>query len=79
MQQGAYNPSINSSVADFMSAVSEPSEQEVMGKVVRDLLNDGQRLSRRTLCTRLLSQLDRASCKKEQAIYQTLVGYLFVR
>jgi len=50
-----------------------------MGKVVRDLLNDGQRLSRRTLCTRLLSQLDRASCKKEQAIYQTLVGYLFVR
>ncbi|KMB30967.1 hypothetical protein SL55_00874 [Klebsiella pneumoniae] len=59
------------------SKASLPSQQETLGQIVMDILNEGRHLNRKALCTKLLSRLDRARAPEEESHYQTLIGLLF--
>ncbi len=52
-------------------------QQETLGQIVMDILNEGRHLNRKALCTKLLSRLDRARAPEEESHYQTLIGLLF--
>ncbi|MDZ1773531.1 regulatory protein YcgZ [Klebsiella quasipneumoniae] len=63
--------------AQYFNKASLPSQQETLGQIVMDILNEGRHLNRKALCTKLLSRLDRARAPEEESHYQTLIGLLF--
>ncbi|TBO69541.1 two-component-system connector protein YcgZ [Klebsiella quasipneumoniae subsp. similipneumoniae] len=66
-----------SSIYSTKPKASLPSQQETLGQIVMDILNEGRHLNRKALCTKLLSRLDRARAPEEESHYQTLIGLLF--
>ena len=57
----------------------EPTQQETLGQVVVEILSDGRNLNRKSLCTKLLSRLERADGPEEEEHYHMLLGLLFER
>jgi hypothetical protein len=60
MQQNGYIPDTANAIAQYFNKASLPSQQETLGQIVMDILNEGRHLNRKALCTKLLSRLDRA-------------------
>lgn len=54
-------------------------QQETLGQVVVEILSDGRNLNRKSLCTKLLSRLERADGPEEEEHYHMLLGLLFER
>ena len=77
MQQNGYIPDTANAIAQYFNKASLPSQQETLGQIVMDILNEGRHLNRKALCTKLLSRLDRARAPEEESHYQTLIGLLF--
>ncbi|QGN37306.1 regulatory protein YcgZ [Klebsiella oxytoca] len=77
MQQNGYIPDTANAIAQYFNKASLPSQQETLGQIVMDILNEGRNLNRKSLCTKLLSRLEVASQPEEENHYQTLIGLLF--
>lgn len=73
MQQNGYIPDTANAIAQYFNKASLPSQQETLGQIVMDILNEGRHLNRKALCTKLLSRLDRARAPEEESHYQTLI------
>ena len=71
MQQNGYIPDTANAIAHYFNKASLPSQQETLGQIVMDILNEGRNLNRKSLCTKLLGRLE------EENHYQTLIGLLF--
>lgn len=56
-----------------------PTQQETLGQVVVEILSDGRNLNRKSLCTKLLSRLEKANGPEEEHHYHMLLGLLFER
>ena len=67
MQQNGYIPDTANAIAQYFNKASLPSQQETLGQIVMDILNEGRHLNR----------LDRARAPEEESHYQTLIGLLF--
>jgi hypothetical protein len=76
MQQNGYMPDTANTIARHFNEASLPSQQETLGQMVMDILNEGRSLNRKSLCTKLLSRLEVASQPEEEKHYQTLIGLL---
>ncbi|STV77244.1 two-component-system connector protein YcgZ [Klebsiella michiganensis] len=63
-------------IAHYFNKASLPSQQETLGQIVMDILNEGRNLNRKSLCTKLLGRLEVASEPEEENHYQTLIGLL---
>ena len=61
------------------SKATLPTQQETLGQVVVEILSDGRNLNRKSLCTKLLSRLERAEGPEEEQHYHMLLGLLFER
>lgn len=66
MQQNGYIPDTANAIAQYFNKASLPSQQETLGQIVMDILNEGRHLNRKALCTKLLSRLDRARAPEEE-------------
>ncbi|MGU3522914.1 regulatory protein YcgZ [Enterobacteriaceae bacterium C23F] len=79
MQQKGYIPDTASAITQYFSKADMPTQQETLGQIVVEILSDGRNLNRKSLCTKLLSRLDKASCAEEESHYNALIGLLFER
>ncbi|HHG1044534.1 TPA: regulatory protein YcgZ, partial [Klebsiella pneumoniae] len=53
MQQNGYIPDTANAIAQYFNKASLPSQQETLGQIVMDILNEGRHLNRKALCTKL--------------------------
>ncbi len=79
MQQNGYIPDTASAIAQYFNKAILPTQQETLGQIVVEILNDGRNLNRKSLCTKLLGRLQQASCAEEEDHYNALIGLLFDR
>lgn len=66
-------------ISRYFNQLQHPSQQETLGQIVLEILNDGRHLNRKAICTKLLSRLDNVSDPKQEGHYHTLIGMLFTR
>ncbi|KAF6660625.1 hypothetical protein HFD91_11460 [Enterobacteriaceae bacterium EKM102V] len=69
--------SLNKEVAAYFSRAVMPSQQEVLGAIVVEVLRSGRKLSRKAICLRLMARLEKASSPEEEQHLQELVGLIF--
>ena len=79
MQQNSYITNSSNAIARYFDKASQPSQQQTLGEIVREILCDGRSLNRKAICSKLLCRLETASSPKEETHYQTLIGLLFER
>lgn len=79
MQQNGYIPDTANAIARYFNKAALPSQQEILGQIVVEILRDGRTLNRKTICMKLLSRLELATDAQEESHYNTLIGLLFDR
>ena len=79
MQQKGYVADSATSIAQYFEKAALPTQQETLGQVVVEILSDGRNLNRKSLCTKLLSRLEKAKGPEEERHYHLLLGLLFER
>lgn len=79
MRQNGYATDSAAAIAQYFEKAALPTQQETLGQVVVEILSDGRNLNRKTLCTKLLGRLERASGPEEEQHYHMLLGLLFER
>lgn len=79
MRQGGTNPNTENDLSHFFSEAVVPSQQELLGQMVFEILRAGKDLNRKTLCVTLLKKLDLASEPEQKQHYNALIGLLFGR
>ena len=79
MQQEGYATDSAAAIAQYFEKAALPTQQETLGQVVVEILSDGRNLNRKSLCTKLLSRLERADGPEEEKHYHMLLGLLFER
>ena len=79
MQQNGYQLDAAAAIAQYFDKAALPSQQETLGQVVVENLRQGRSLNRKTLCTKLLGRLEKATDTHEEQHYQMLIGLLFDR
>ena len=86
MQQNGYIPDTANAIAHYFNKASLPSQQETLGQIVMDILNEGRNLNLillngyGTFVAVLIcypGRLEVASEPEEENHYQTLIGLLF--
>lgn len=79
MQQNGYIFDTAGAIAQYFNKANLPTQQEMLGQIVVEILHDGRHLNRKALCTKLLSRLEKTTCEKEKGHYNALIGLLFER
>lgn len=79
MQQNGYISDTANAIAQYFNKAHLPTQQETLGQIVVEILSDGRSLNRKSLCTKLLTRLEKASCTEEKGHYNALIGLLFER
>lgn len=69
MQQNISVPDSANAITRYFAKVEQPTQQETLGEIVKEILMDGRNLNRKALCTKLLKRLERASDKEEEHHY----------
>lgn len=77
MQQNISVPDSANAITRYFAKVEQPTQQETLGEIVKEILMDGRNLNRKALCTKLLKRLERASDKEEERHYNQLISMLF--
>ena len=77
MQQHTVRTDSASAISRYFAKAHLPTQQETLGEIVTEILKDGRNLPRKSLCTKLLCRLEKASGEKEQKHYNALIGLLF--
>lgn len=79
MHQNGYVADSAAAIAQYFEKAALPTQQETLGQVVVEILSDGRNLNRKSLCTKLLSRLEKANGPEEEHHYHMLLGLLFER
>ncbi|WP_459447965.1 regulatory protein YcgZ [Erwinia amylovora] len=79
MCRNGSNPIIENDISRYFSEVIMPSQQETLGQIVVEILRSGRNLTRKAICSKLLTRLDLASGPEQERHYQQLIGLLFGR
>ena len=79
MRQNGHAPEAISDIARYFNQASQPSQQETLGEIVVEILRAGHNLSRKAICSKLLSRLELASTAEEESHLHELIGLLFRR
>ncbi|MFB4820711.1 regulatory protein YcgZ [Enterobacter hormaechei subsp. xiangfangensis] len=79
MQQNGHLADTATAIAQYFEKAALPTQQETLGQVVVEILSDGRNLNRKSLCTKLLSRLEKANGPEEEHHYHMLLSLLFER
>ena len=76
MQQNGYIPDTANAIAHYFNKASLPSQQETLGQIVMDILNEGRNLNRKSYVQNCWLA-SKSLGFEEEIHYQTLIGLLF--
>nr|WP_318381455.1 regulatory protein YcgZ [uncultured Enterobacter sp.] len=79
MRQNGYLPDTANAITRYFNKATLPTQQETLGQIVVEILNDGRSLNRKAICSKLLRRLELAADTDEESHYHTLIGLLFDR
>ncbi|WP_075182055.1 regulatory protein YcgZ [Pantoea sp. 1.19] len=79
MRQDGYQPEAKNGMACYFNEVTQPSQQEMLGQIVLEILRAGNSLTRKAICAKLLTRLERASGTEQEKHYHDLLGLLLGR
>ncbi|MEG1212013.1 MAG: regulatory protein YcgZ [Leclercia sp.] len=79
MRENGFAPNTANAITQYFTKANQPSQQEILGQVVVEILREGKLLNRKSLCTKLLCRMEQVSDKEEESRYHTLIGLLFDR
>lgn len=77
MLQTKPTASLNKEIAAYFRRAVLPSQQETLGAIVVEVLRSGRTLSRKAICLRLITRLQKASSPEEEQHLQELLSLLF--
>lgn len=78
MQQNRqYTMDSASAISTYFGKAALPTQQETLGEIMVEILSAGKNLNRKSLCTKLLGRLEKASGMEEEKHYNALIGLLF--
>lgn len=77
MQKSAPVKDSATAITRYFAKAELPTQQHTLGEIVAEILTDGCSLSRKTICTKLLSRLEKAENSQEEAHFNHLIGMLF--
>jgi len=63
-------------IARYFSRAELPTQQQTLGEIVTEILNDGRTLNRKAICRRLLLRLDKAESAEQEAHFNQLIEML---
>ena len=66
-------------ITAYFNKASLRSQQETLGLIVGEILNEGRNLSRLAICTRLLRRVEETEDEAEIAHYNELIALFFER
>ncbi|MBK0004259.1 two-component-system connector protein YcgZ [Erwinia sp. S43] len=66
-------------ISQYFKNATMPSQQETLGRIVTEILVSGKTLSRKAICTSLLSKLETVTSSDEENHYHQLIALLFGR
>jgi len=66
-------------ITAYFNKASLRSQQETLGLIVGEILNEGRNLSRLAICTRLLRRIEETEDEAEIAHYNELIALFFER
>ncbi|CBG88302.1 regulatory protein YcgZ [Citrobacter rodentium] len=79
MHHNSFLAGSSNAITQYFNKANLPTQQETLGQVVVEILSDGKSLNRKSLCTKLLGRLGKATSQEEEHHYHTLIGLLFDR
>ncbi|HKS35060.1 MAG TPA: regulatory protein YcgZ [Enterobacteriaceae bacterium] len=79
MRQNGYIPDTANAITRYFNKAALPTQQEILGNIVMEILREGRNVSRKAICTKLLHRVEAASDRDEVAHYHTMIGLLFER
>ncbi|WP_210449404.1 regulatory protein YcgZ [Pantoea ananatis] len=79
MQHNPRLPQSADDISRYFSAANLPSQQELLGQIVVDILRAGQNVNRKSICTKLLRRLELSASQEEERLCRELIGLLFGR
>jgi hypothetical protein len=79
MQHNHRLPQSADDISRYFSAANLPSQQELLGQIVVDILRAGQNVNRKSICTKLLRRLELSASQEEERLCRELIGLLFGR
>jgi hypothetical protein len=77
MRKKTHSDDSANAISRYFSKANLPSQQEILGSIVSEILKEGGHLNRKSLCTKLLSRLENAASPGEESHYNTLITILF--
>lgn len=72
------SPGATGNLAAYFVKADTPTQQEILGQIVVEILLSGRTLNRKSLCMSLLARVDKAQSPEEEKNYHELVGLLFL-
>jgi len=66
-------------ITAYFNKASMRSQQETLGLIVGEILNEGRHLSRLAICTKLLRRVEQTEDEAEIAHYNELISLFFER
>ena len=66
-------------ITAYFNKASLRSQQETLGLIVGEILNEGRNLSRLAICTKLLRRVEQTEDEAEIAHYNELIALFFER
>lgn len=76
MRQNNLSSSPSHEITQYFYETSLPSQQEMLGQIVTEILRSGKRLNRKTICTKLVHRLEVSGSAEEERRYRELIGLL---
>jgi len=79
MRSNSSRQSSAEAITAYFNKASMRSQQETLGLIVGEILNEGRNLSRLAICTRLLRRVEQTEDEEEIAHYNQLIALFFER
>ncbi|ADU72194.1 regulatory protein YcgZ [Pantoea sp. At-9b] len=79
MRQNSMKPDTAENIARYFADSQLPSQQEMLGQIVMEILRNGTALNRPAICAKLIRRLELADSSEEEQLCRTLIGLLFGR
>lgn len=77
MRQNSFSVGSAGAISRYFAKATLPTQQQTLGEIVVEILKDGRNLSRKAICIKLLSRLEKATTTEQENHYNTLIGLLF--
>lgn len=76
MRQNSFKPDSAGDIARYLTEAQLRSQQETLGRIVKEILRGGSSLSREAICTKLAYRLEQTSNAEDEQRFRILIDLL---